>query len=517
MMTMVYIEPHLLISHLRDLTAGNAKVTADSRQIHSGDIFFAYAVGHGNALRDGRDYIAAALANGAAAVVFDPADGIANEYLDHPECFAVENLAVLAGELCSEWYGYPSKNLNVIGVTGTNGKTSITQWLAQAMDEPNHRTAVLGTLGAGFPGALVQTGYTTPDAPQLQTQLKELSDAGAQNLAIEISSHALDQGRVTGLHIRSAVFTNLTQDHLDYHGTMGEYAAVKAKLFKFPQLENAIINFDDAFGRELAMKLLASDVPQVWGYALSSKAFAGFEKFDDRLKRVYAENTVLTTSGYESQFSCDPLGSSATQLAVLGEFNLSNCLAVWTVLLAQGMSPNHASKNMNKLSAVPGRMELIHLNKTQRTEGPLIVVDYAHTPDALTKALNALRPIANQRNGKVWCVFGCGGDRDLGKRPQMGRAAQVSADHIVITSDNPRSEDPVSIITMIQAGMSGDLSNVQALPDRAAAIMAAVRHADIRDIVLVAGKGHESSQEINGKKFDFSDQEHIRLAAGGSV
>jgi len=517
MMTMVHIEPHLLISHLRDLTAANAKVTADSRQIHSGDIFFAYAVGHGNALRDGRDYIAAALANGAAAVVFDPADGIANEYLDHPECFAVENLAALAGELCAEWYDYPSKNLNVIGVTGTNGKTSITQWLAQAMDEPNHRTAVLGTLGAGFPGALIQTGYTTPDAPQLQTQLKELSDAGAQNLAIEISSHALDQGRVTGLHIRSAVFTNLTQDHLDYHGTMGEYAAVKAKLFKFPQLENAIINFDDAFGRELAMKLLASDGPQVWGYALSSKAFAGFEKFDDRLKRVYAENTVLTTSGYESQFSCDALGSSATQLAVLGEFNLSNCLAVWTVLLAQGMNPNHASKNMNKLSAVPGRMELIHLNKTQRTEGPLIVVDYAHTPDALTKALNALRPIANQRNGKVWCVFGCGGDRDLGKRPQMGRAAQVSADHIVITSDNPRSEDPVSIITMIQAGMSGDLSNVQALPDRAAAIMAAVRHADIRDIVLVAGKGHESSQEINGKKFDFSDQEHIRLAAGGSV
>jgi UDP-N-acetylmuramoyl-L-alanyl-D-glutamate--2,6-diaminopimelate ligase len=225
----------------------------------------------------------------------------------------------------------------------------------------------------------------------------------------------------------------------------------------------------------------------------------------------------LTTSGYESQFSCDALGSSATQLAVLGEFNLSNCLAVWTVLLAQGMSPNHASKHMNKLSAVPGRMELIHLNKTQRTEGPMIVVDYAHTPDALTKALNALRPIANQRNGKVWCVFGCGGDRDLGKRPQMGRAVQVSADHIVITSDNPRSEDPVSIITMIQAGMSGDLSNVQALPDRAAAIMAAVRHADIRDIVLVAGKGHESSQEINGKKFDFSDQEHIRLAAGGSV
>jgi len=517
MMTMSYIEPHLLISHLRDLTSANAKVTSDSRQIHSGDIFFAYAVGHGNALRDGRDYIAAALANGAAAVVFDPADGVANEYLDYPECFAVEHLAILAGELCAEWYDYPSKNLNVIGVTGTNGKTSITQWLAQAMDEPNHRTAVLGTLGAGFPSALIQTGYTTPDAPQLQTQLKELLDSGAQNLAIEISSHALDQDRVAGLDVHSAVFTNLTQDHLDYHGTMGEYAQAKAKLFKLPQLKNAIFNFDDAFGRELAMKLLASDGPQVWGYALSSNAFVGFEKFGDRLKRTYADNTVFTNAGYESQFHCDALGSSTVQLAVLGEFNLSNCLAVWTILLAQGYSSLEASKRLSKLSTVPGRMELIHLNKTQRTEGPLIVVDYAHTPDALTKALNALRPIANQRNGKVWCVFGCGGDRDSGKRAQMGRAAQEFADHIVITNDNPRSEDPASIIAMIQSGMSGDLGDVQMLPDRAAAIMAAVRHADINDIVLVAGKGHESTQEINGKKFDFSDQEHIRLAAGGSV
>ena len=517
MMAMINIEPHLLISHLRDLTSADAKVAADSRQIQSGDIFFAYPVGHGNALRDGRDYIAAALANGAAAVVFDPADGVANECLDRSECFAIDNLSSLAGELCAEWYDYPSKQLNVIGVTGTNGKTSITQWLAQALDEPNHRTAVLGTLGAGFPGVLIETGYTTPDAPRLQTQLKELLNAGAQQVAIEISSHALDQDRVSGLDVRTAVFTNLTQDHLDYHSTMGQYAEAKAKLFQLPQLENAIINFDDAFGRELAMKLLAVDGPQVWGYALSPNAFAGFEKFGDRLKRAYAENTLFTVAGYESQFNCDALGLGDVQLPVLGEFNLSNCLAVWVVLLAQGLSTSEASKRMNKLSAVPGRMELIRLNKTQRTEGPLIIVDYAHTPDALTKALSALRPIANQRNGKVWCVFGCGGDRDSGKRPQMGRAAQEFADHIVITSDNPRSEDPSSIIAMIQAGMSGDLSNVQALPDRAAAIMAAVRHADIQDIVLVAGKGHESTQEINGKKFDFSDQEHIRLAAGGGV
>jgi UDP-N-acetylmuramoyl-L-alanyl-D-glutamate--2,6-diaminopimelate ligase len=517
MMAMLNIEPHLLISHLRDLTSADAKVSADSRQIEPGDIFFAYSVGHGSALRDGRDYIAAALANGAAAVVFDPADGVANEYLDRPECFAVENLSSLVGELSSEWYDYPSKKLNIIGVTGTNGKTSITQWLSQALDASNHRTAVLGTLGTGFPGALIQTGYTTPDAPRLQTQLNELLKAGAQQVAIEISSHALEQDRVAGLDVRTAVFTNLTQDHLDYHGTMGEYAQAKAKLFQFPQLENAIINFDDTFGRELAMKLLAVDSPQVWGFALSSNAFAGFEKFGDRLKRAYAENTLFTASGYESQFNCDGLGSNTVQLSVLGEFNLSNCLAVWTTLLAQGMSPNEASKRMSKLSAVSGRMELIRLNKAPKADGPFIVVDYAHTPDALAKALNALRPIANQRNGKVWCVFGCGGDRDSAKRPQMGKLAQELADHIVITSDNPRSEEPASIIAMIQSGMSGDLSNVQVLPDRAAAIMAAVRHADTKDIVLVAGKGHESTQEINGKKFDFSDQEHILLAAGGSA
>ena len=517
MIAMANIEPHLLISHLRDLTSVDARTSADSRQIEAGDIFFAYPVGHGNALRDGRDYIAAAIANGAAAVVFDPVDGVANEYLDHPACFAIENLSVLAGELCAEWYHYPSKHLNVIGVTGTNGKTSITQWLAQALDEASHRTAVMGTLGTGFPNALFQTGYTTPDAPFLQTQLKKLLDAGAQQLAIEISSHALDQDRVAGLEVRSAVFTNLSQDHLDYHGTMREYAQTKAKLFQQAQLQNAIINFDDAFGRELAMKLLTANNPQVWGYTLNKDTFAGFEQFNDRLKRVYAEDTVFISTGYRSQFTCDELGSSAAQLAVLGEFNLSNCLAVWTVLLAQDFSPEEASKRMAKLSPVPGRMELIRLNKTPKTEGPLIVVDYAHTPDALTQALSALRPIANQRGGKVWCVFGCGGDRDAGKRPQMGRAAQELADHIVITSDNPRSEDPESIITMIQSGMLGNLANVQVLPDRAAAIMTAVRHADIKDVVLVAGKGHESTQEINGKKFDFSDQEHIRLAAGGSV
>jgi UDP-N-acetylmuramoyl-L-alanyl-D-glutamate--2,6-diaminopimelate ligase len=506
MMAMLNIEPHLLISHLHDLTSADAKVTADSRQIEPGDIFFAYSVGHGSALRDGRDYIAAALANGAAAVVFDPADGVANEYLDRPECFAVENLSSVAGDLCSEWYGYPSKKLNIIGVTGTNGKTSITQWLAQALDASNHRTAVMGTLGTGFPGALIQTGYTTPDAPRLQTQLNELLEAGAQQVAIEISSHALDQDRVAGLDVRTAVFTNLTQDHLDYHGTMGEYAAAKAKLFQFPQLENAIINFDDTFGRELAMKLLAIDSPQVWGFALSNNAFAGFEKFGNRLKRAYAKNTLFTTSGYESQFNCDDLGSSTVKLSVLGEFNLSNCLAVWATLLAQGMSPDEASKRMTKLTAVSGRMELIRLNKAQKAEGPLIVVDYAHTPDALEKVLSTLKT-QKKEGAKLICVFGCGGDRDAGKRELMGKIASDLADAVVVTSDNPRHENKYKIINEILQGMQGNYLIEQ---DRAKAIKASIFAAKSGDIVLIAGKGHEQYQEIKDKKHHFSDLEQAQ-------
>lgn len=510
------IEPHQLISHLRGIAALSARVSADSRRICSGDIFFAYPVGHGNDLRDGREYIVDALKNGAAAIVFDPV-GMETEFLEHPLCFAINDLASCAGKLCAQWYEYPSEHLKVIGVTGTNGKTSITQWLAQALDKVDHRAAVLGTLGTGFPDALVQTGYTTPDAPRVQTQLKELLTAGAKSVAMEISSHALDQDRIVGVNIDCAVFTNLSQDHLDYHGSMTEYAEAKAKLFQFERLAHAVFNLDDSFGRELAMQLLAKNQIKVWGYALSKDAFAGFEKFGNRLHRIFAKDSFPTSTGYDTTFHYEGVGSNVLHVSALGEFNLSNCLAVWTTLLTQGLGHDEASECISKLRPVSGRMELIQLNKSSRTEGPLLVVDYAHTPDALEKALLALRPIANQRGGKVWCVFGCGGDRDTGKRSQMGRLAQELADQVIITSDNPRSENPEAIIAMIKAGMSSTVQNFQTITDRAAAIMAAVRNADTKDVVLVAGKGHESTQEINGKKFDFSDQEHIQLAAGGGL
>ncbi len=510
------IDTNHLIDHLHTLANSSAKVCVDSRQIQSGDIFFAYPVGHGNALRDGRQFIDAALEGGAAAVVFDPA-GADQQYLDHPQCFAVEHLARKAGELCAQWYGHPSRALKIIGVTGTNGKTSITQWLAQALDTSSHRTAVLGTLGTGFPGALVQTGYTTPDAPKLQTQLAELRSSGAKQVAMEVSSHALHQERIAGIDIHCAVFTNLTQDHLDYHGSMADYAEAKAKLFQQTGLEHAVVNLDDAFGRELAMNLLAKEGLKVWAYALSQSAFQGFEKFGDRLSRIYAKDILLSGAGYNASFIFDGLGSVQLHIPLLGEFNLSNALAVWTVLLSQGLSFEVAAQKVSQLNPVLGRMELIPLGKSQKTEGLLAVVDYAHTPDALEKALQALRPIAKQRGGKIWCVFGCGGDRDASKRSLMGAVVERNADHILITSDNPRSEDPQAIMEMVRSGISKDAKNVQVIVDRASAIMAAIRRADACDIVLVAGKGHETTQETNGKKFDFSDQEHIRLAAGGGV
>ena len=508
------IEPNHLIDHLHALANTTAKVSADSRQIQSGDIFFAYPVGHGNALRDGRQFIDAALENGAAAVVLDPA-GIGSQYENHSQCFAIENLAEKAGELCAQWYGYPSKQLQMIGVTGTNGKTSITQWLAQALDQPSHRTAVLGTLGAGFPGALVKTGYTTPDAPKLQTQLKELLDAGAKQVAIEVSSHALDQSRIAGSWFNCAVFTNLTQDHLDYHGTMADYAEAKAKLFLQPGLEYAVINIDDPFGRELAINLLAKGEITIWAYALTPTAFQGFEKFGNRIERIYAADAAFNGAGYEAVFTYEGVSTTSLHIPLLGAFNLSNALAVWAVLLTQGLTPEDAGKRVSHLQPVLGRMELIQLGKSQKAEGLMAVVDYAHTPDALEKTLQALRPIAQQRGGKIWCVFGCGGDRDGSKRSKMGAVAQQYADQIIVTSDNPRSEDPQEIIRMVCHGLVSPSANVQTITDRAAAIMAAIRHADASDIVLVAGKGHETTQEINGKKFDFSDQEHIRLAAGG--
>jgi UDP-N-acetylmuramoyl-L-alanyl-D-glutamate--2,6-diaminopimelate ligase len=512
MVTLIKLEQ--AIDHLRRLALPTARMISDTRQIKAGDVFLAYRVGHGTAIQDSRPYIADALDAGVAAVIYDPRDLEEIPALSDPRCVALENLSTHAGPICSEWYGNPSTQMTVFGVTGTNGKTSITQWLSQALDRPKSRAAVIGTLGIGFPGHLEVTGYTTPNAARLQTELKVLLDSNAKCIAMEVSSHALEQGRVNGVQFTTAVFSNLSQDHLDYHGSMAEYAAVKFRLFQFPGLQNAVINLEDPLGRELAMQMLAKTGVQVWGYAVDRKAFAGFEKFGKRLHAIFSSGMQFKDYGYQGAFEWQDSGRTEVSVPVVGDFNLSNCLAVWACLLASGIDLIEAAKRLALLNPVSGRMEMVLGNS--RSAGPLVVVDYAHTPDALEKVLSTLHPIASQRAGKLWCIFGCGGDRDTSKRPLMGQIAAELADHTILTSDNPRSENPEKISTDIQAGM-GSGKSVEVILDRAAAILSGVRHAEANDVVLIAGKGHETSQEINGRKIDFSDQEHVLLASGGSV
>lgn len=502
-----------VLPYLRQSLEPSAKFIADTRLITKGDVFLAYSVGHGKALRDGRIYIAQALSRGVAYVLYQPntdeSQSVAWETDLDERCIAVPELAKHAGHLSSEWYGKPSEVLPVIGVTGTNGKTSVTQWLAQCLSE---RAAVIGTLGSGFPNQLQGLGYTTPDAPRLQMELASLKAKGAEYIALEVSSHALEQGRVNGTHFACAVFTNLSRDHLDYHGSMAEYGAAKSQLFFDFHPRNVVINIDDSFGRELLMNMVTREDVEIWAYGMYQTSFDGLEKLNSRFKAIYFLECTFGKNAYQCQLSIDGNNHSVT-IPVLGVFNLSNALAVISTLMVFGISD--ALKRLSNLKPVLGRMEVIH---SDRADTPLMVVDYAHTPDALQKVLETLKPIAQDRGGKLVCVFGCGGDRDQEKRSMMGAVAQSIADHVIITSDNPRSEDPQDIMNMIVAGMSDHhTSSLELIADRAAAIMTAVRQAQADDVVLVAGKGHETTQEIQGKRFDFSDQAHLRLVSGGAV
>ncbi len=502
-----------VLPYLRHALEPNAKFVADTRILEKGDVFLAYSVGHGKALRDGRIYIAQAISQGAAYVLFQPnTDGAHivdwESELDE-RCIAVPDLASHAGWLSSQWYGKPSEEVPVIGVTGTNGKTSVTQWLAQTLSD---KAAVIGTLGCGFPNQLQGLGYTTPDAPRLQMELAGLKAEGARYIALEVSSHALEQGRVNATHFACAVFTNLSRDHLDYHGSMAEYGAAKARLFHDFHPRNVVINVDDSFGRELLMSMVMRGDLEIWAYGMCQTSFDGLEKLSGRFKAIYFQEYVFEKNTYQCQLSIDGINHSVT-IPVLGIFNLSNALAVIATLMVFGIPD--ALKRVSNLKPVLGRMEVIH---SDRADTPLMVVDYAHTPDALQKVLETLKPIAQARGGKLICVFGCGGDRDQEKRPLMGAIAQSLADYVIVTSDNPRSEDPQDIMNMIVAGMSDhDTPFIELITDRAEAIIAAVRHAQVRDVVLVSGKGHETTQEIGGKRFDFSDQAHLRLVSGGPI
>jgi UDP-N-acetylmuramoyl-L-alanyl-D-glutamate--2,6-diaminopimelate ligase len=464
-----------------------------SRQIGTGDVFIALP----GARVDGRDYIAAAVARGAAAAVVE-----AQGWRGEAACpvLPLPNLAARAGELAAAFYGTPSAALRMFGVTGTNGKTSCSQWIAQLLTASGTRCAAIGTVGSGFPGGEWRdAALTTPDAVSLQRELHRLRAAGAQAVAMEVSSIGLDQGRVAGTRFDVALFTNLTRDHLDYHGTMAAYEEAKTRLFDWPGLRCAVLNLDDAMGRRLAQRLAARGGVETIGYSAAGAGEAPVAW------RVQASEVTATARGLA--FTVEAAGRRARlDVPLVGQFNVANLLGVLGCALAAGVDFEAACRQLPQLVPPPGRMQ-----RVGGVEEPLAVIDYAHTPDALAQALDALRPAARARGGALWVVFGAGGDRDPGKRAPMGEAAARGADRVVITSDNPRSEDPDEIVAAVAAGARG-ARRLECIVDRAEAIAHALAEAAPVDIVLIAGKGHEPYQEIGDRRLPFSDLEHARAA-----
>lgn len=473
-----------LLPELVDSQAGACVVTGisqDSRQIAAGDLFCARAGGQ----YKGIDFVADAIEKGAAAVLID-----SSEQWVEPSpvpVIAVEQLAQRLSGIAGRFYGEPSSALKMVGITGTNGKTSCSHFLAQSLNHLGLRTAVIGTVGNGFPDALQSATHTTPDAVGLQRLLAEFVQQGADAVVMEVSSHALDQYRVAGLSFNVAAFTNLSRDHLDYHGSMDEYGAAKARLFHDLAPAHAVINADDLFGQVL-LERFAEDT-SVLG-------------FGEEAGELRAAEVCLQKSGIVAQLNT-PWGDIALNTQVVGQFNVSNLLLTTAVLGVMGFDAENIQQQLMVLTPVPGRMQCLG-DDTQ----PLVVVDYAHTPDALEKALNASR---QHTPGQLICVFGCGGDRDTGKRPEMGRVAARLADVIYVTSDNPRTEDPRQIIDMILPGCT-DMKSVTAVIDREQAIRDAVLVAGKDDVVLVAGKGHEDYQEIMGQRQPFDDVQVAKAA-----
>lgn len=466
----------------------------DSRRLERGDVFVAVA----GAKSDGRDYLSAAAQRGAVAALVD-ADGWSVRDTPLPIA-AVRGLRRSLGWLGAEFYGRPSEKLLSIGVTGTNGKTSSSQWIAQVLTRTGRRCAVVGTLGSGFADrALAPSDLTTPDPISLQRELRQLLDAGADALAMEVSSIGLEQGRVVGMKFDVALFTNLTRDHLDHHATMERYEAAKAMLFDWPSLTQAVINLDDAAGRRLLPRLARHGV-RVIGFSANDVAHEC--AVDSRLA---ARDARATREGLAFTLVRDQ-ETVPVSVPLVGQFNVANLLGVVGVSLACGISLERATTALPLLVPPAGRMQ-----RVQAEGGPLAIVDYAHTPDALTQALAALRPLVQQRGGRLWVVFGAGGDRDPGKRAPMGAAAAAGADVVVVTSDNPRSEEPRKIVADVAAG-AGAARELLTIVERAAAIEQAIGAAAAADVVLIAGKGHEEYQLVGTEKRSFSDVEHVRRA-----
>lgn len=486
------------------LAASGGQLRTDSRRVQRGDAFIAWP----GAATDGRQYVAAALQAGAVACLVE-ADGTAAFAFDDARVASFAGLKAASGPIAAEFFGHPSRQLDVIAVTGTNGKTSTAWWLAQTLNvlysQPNQSLSnqeqtkpilcgLIGTLGLGTPGSLVSTGLTTPDPVMLQAEFARLRDAGAKAVAIEASSIGIAEQRLAATAIRSAIFTNFTQDHLDYHRDMEAYWLAKRQLFDWPGLQQAVINIDDPKGEPLAMEL-ASRGMVVWTVStLRTDAPTGLALW--AMPPHYEAGRMHAKIGE---------GSERVEITapIVGEYNLANVLGVMATLRSLGLSLEQIAPAISLISAVPGRMERVAADGHE-DQVPQVVVDYAHTPDALAKVLDALRAMAASRSGRLWCVFGCGGDRDPVKRPLMAQTAQALADRIVLTSDNPRGESPEAIITDVLHGFD-DRSRVHIEPDRARAIRETIERADPHDVVLLAGKGHEDYQEIQGVKHPFSD------------
>ena len=473
-----------------------AALAMTSRAVTPGALFLACRGGS----RHGIDFAEAAMRAGAAAIAAEPDAEWPTARLSELAgtlglpVVAVPELGAKAGEIAARFFGRPGDRLRLIGVTGTNGKTTVTQYLARAL-APDERCAVVGTLGAGFPDALAPTTHTTPDAVALQATLAELAAEGAEAVAMEVSSHALHQHRVGGLRFDTAVFTNLTRDHLDYHRTMEAYAEAKAQLFRSPGLRHAVINTDDAFGLALFSET-ARRLPV---------AACGLDGVPAHAERFVAAERVVAEVGGLRLHVRTSWGEGELASPLLGRFNAANLLAVLAVLLEAGVPLDAALSRLATLRTVPGRME-----RLGGGERPLVVVDYAHTPDALTQVLGALR---EHCRGRLHCVLGCGGERDAGKRPLMGEVAETLADRVIVTDDNPRHEDGDAIVAQILAGLR-EPARATVERNRARAIAAAIADAAPGDVVLVAGKGHEDYQQVGDLKLPFSDRAVVRELLG---
>ena len=476
-----------LLQGIRELPPGVdrpiAALSLDSRTVVPGALFMALA----GTSQDGRRFISDAVARGAAAVVTESLD---DARLGTVPVIACPGLRHKVGVMADRFYGSPSRALSVIGVTGTNGKTTTSHLIAYAM---NMRSpcALIGTLGNGFPGALLPAEHTTPDAISLHRWLDRFRREGASAVSMEVSSHALDQGRVAGARFLGAVFTNLTRDHLDYHGDMGRYGEAKARLFTLPDLAFAVLNGDDAFSEVLKDRLPRG--VRAWRYGGTG---------DVRIQDVRA-----TARGLEIVLLA-PEGPVTLKSPLIGHFNVYNLAAALTVLVASGWRARDAADALAVVTPIPGRMEPV----PGRADQPFVVVDYAHTPDALEKALAGARAHAA---GRVICVFGRGGDRDRGKRALMGACASRYSDLAIVTHDNPRHEDPERIIADILKGVPDEArAHLVVMGDRQAAIARALREGSAGDVVVIAGKGHEEYQQFGDRRVPYSDRLTARQLLG---